>query len=132
MSEVFTTSGTCACECVSHDKRRVADGNERRLLGLDSRVLQLNVHLQYYSEMPPPNRAVLIIRTAARSLRIVVKSLFERVKGRRAADIEGGAGEEKTAEKALEEYRQVLQSTFGSSELLDDVMEEVRDWIDGL
>ena len=46
--------------------------------------------------------------------------------------MEGGAGEEKTAEKALEEYRQVLQSTFGSSELLDDVMEEVRDWIDGL
>ena len=107
----------------------MADGNGRRLLGLDSRVLQLNVHLQY-SGMQPPNRAVVIIRTAARSLKIVVKSLFQRVRGRRAADTEEGAGEEKTAEKALEEYHQILQNTFGSSELLDDVIADVRWWID--
>ena len=94
-------------------------------------MLQLNVHLQY-SEMSPPNRAVVIIRTAARSLRIVVKSLFQRVRGRRAADMEAGAGEEKTAEKALEEYRQTLQNTFGISEALDDVMRYVRWWIDGV
>ena len=62
-------------------------------------MLQLNVHLQY-SRMSP-NRAVVIIRTAARSLRIVVKSLFQRVRGRRAADMEAGAGEEKTAENSL-------------------------------
>ena len=109
----------------------MADGNGRRLLGLDSRVLELNVHLQY-SGMPPPNRAVLIIRSAARSLRIVVESLFERMKGRRATDMEGGAGEEKTAEKALDEYRQTLQNTFGISEALDDVMRYVRWWIDGV
>ena len=107
----------------------MADGNARRLLGLDSRVLQLNVHLQY-SGMPPPSRAVVINRTAARSLRIVLKSLFQRMRGRRATDTEEG-GVEKTAEKALEEYRQVMQSTFGSSELLDDVMAEVKWWIDG-
>ena len=94
-------------------------------------MLQLNVHLQY-SRMSPPNRAVVIIRTAARSLRIVVKSLFQRVRGCRAADTEEGAGEEKTAEKALEEYRQVLQNTFGRSELLDDVKLYVRVWIDGM
>ena len=94
-------------------------------------MLQLNVRLQY-SEMPPPNRAVVIIRTAARSLKIVLKSLFRRVRGRRAADTEEGAGEEKTAEKALEQYRQALQNTFGSSEALDDVMEEVKWWFDGL
>ena len=93
-------------------------------------MLQLNVHLQY-SGKPPPNRAVVNIRTAAHSLKIVVKSLFQRVRGRRAADTEAGVGEEKTAEKALEEYRQVMQSTFGSSELLDDVMAEVKWWIDG-
>ena len=91
-------------------------------------MLQLNVHLQY-SEMSPPNRAVVIIRTAARSLRIVVKSLFQRVRGRRAADMEAGAGEEKTAEKALEEYRQILQNTFGSSGALNDVMSEVESWL---
>ena len=108
----------------------MADGNGRRLLGLDSRVLQLNIHLKY-SGMPPPSRAVVIIRTAARSLKIVLKSLFQRVRGRRAADTEEGAGEEKTAEKALKEYRQVLQNTFGSSEALDDVMDYVKAWIDG-
>ena len=95
---------------------------------MDSRVLQLNVHLQE-SEMPPPNRTVVIIRTVARSLRIVVESLFERVKGRRATDMEAGAGEEKTAEKALEEYRQILQNMFGRSEASDDAMENVVLWI---
>ena len=93
-------------------------------------MLQLNVHLQY-SGMPPPSRAVVIIRTAAHSLKIVLKSLFRRVRGRRAVDTEEGAGEEKTTEKALDEYRQILQNTFGSSELLDDVMAEVKWWIDG-
>ena len=93
-------------------------------------MLQLNVHLQY-SWMSDPNRAVVGIRSAARSLKIVVESLFQKVRGRRTADTGEGAGEEKTAEKALEEYRQVMQSTFGSSELLDDVMAEVKWWIDG-
>ena len=46
--------------------------------------------------------------------------------------MEEGAGEEKTAEKALEEYRQILQDTFGGSEALNVVMEYVRWWIDGL
>ena len=109
----------------------MADRNGRRLLGLDSRVLQLNFHLQY-SGMQPPNRAVVIIRSAARSLKIVLKSLFRRVRGRRAADTEEGAGEEKTTEKALEEYRQILQNTFGSSEALDLVMTYVEAWIDGV
>ena len=92
-------------------------------------MLLLNRRL-WFSGVPPPNRAVVIIRTATRSLKIVVKSLFQRVRGRRAADREEGAGEEKTAEKALEEYHQILQNTFGSSELLDDVMADVRWWID--
>ena len=94
-------------------------------------MLQLNFHLKY-SGMPPPNRAVVGIRSATRSFEVVVvKSLFQRVRGRRAADTEESAGEEKTAENALEEYRQVLQNTFGSSEFLDDVMIYVRVWFDG-
>ena len=80
--------------------------------------------------MPPPNRAVLIIQFAARSLKIVLQSLFQSVKGRRATDTEEGVGEEKTAEKALEEYCQILQNTFGSSEALDDVMKNFKWWID--
>ena len=94
-------------------------------------MLQLNVRLKD-SGMPPPSRAVVIIRTAARSLKIVLKSLFRRVRGRRAADTEEGAGEEKTTEKALEEYRQTLQNTFGSSEALNDVIVKVRWWINGV
>ena len=94
-------------------------------------MLQLNVRLKD-SGMPPPSRAVVIIRTAARSLKIVLKSLFRRVRGRRAADMEAGAGKEKTVEKALEDYRQVLQNTFGSSEALDDVMTYVEARIDGV
>ena len=82
--------------------------------------------------MPPPSRAVVIIRTAARSLKIVLKSLFRRVRGRRAVDTEEGAGEEKTTEKALDEYRQILQNTFGSAERINDVMAEVKWWIDGM
>ena len=81
-------------------------------------MLQLNVRLKE-SGMPPPSRAVVIIRTAARSLKIVLKSLFRRVRGRRAVDTEEGAGEEKTAENALDEYRQTLQNTFGSPKALD-------------
>ena len=70
--------------------------------------------------MPPPNRAVVGIRSATRSFEVVVKSLFQRVRGRRAADTEESAGEEKTTEKALEEYRQILQNTFGSSERIPE------------
>ena len=81
--------------------------------------------------MPDPNRAVVIIRTAARTLKIVLKSLFQRVRGRRAADTEEGAGEEKTTEKAVDEYRQILQNTFGSSERINDVMKYVRWWTEG-
>ena len=98
---------------------------------MDSRVLQLNVHLQD-SEMPDPNRAVVGIRSAARSLKIVVKSLFQRVRGRRAADMKEGSDEEKTAEKALEEYCQILQNTFGTPEALNVIMSHVGWWIDGL
>ena len=82
--------------------------------------------------MQLPHRAVLIIRSAAHSLKIVLKSLFRRVRGRRAADTEEGAGEGKTTKKALEEYRQILQNTFGSSEALNDVMTYVEPWIDGM
>ena len=92
-------------------------------------MLQLNVRLKD-SGIPPPSRAVVIIRTAARSLKIVVKSLFQRVRGCRAADTEEGAGEEKTMEKALDEYRQTLQNTFGSSERINDDVRELKWWID--
>ena len=68
---------------------------------------------------------------AARLPKAAVRSLLRRVKQCRARDTEAGVGEEKTAEKALQEYRQTLQFTFGGSERINDVMEEVTWWING-
>ena len=107
----------------------MADENGRRLLGLDSRVLQLNVHLQY-SWMSDPNRAVVGIRSAARSLKAAVRSLYQRLTRCRDADTEAGVGEEKSVEKTLGEYRQTLQDTFGSSERISDVIHVVEQWFD--
>ena len=93
-------------------------------------MLQLNVDL-LDSEMPAPNRAVVGIRSAARSLKAAVRSLYQQVMERRAADTEAVVveEEEKSVEKASGEYRQTLQVTFGSSEALDDVMKYVRRWM---
>ena len=83
-------------------------------------------------EWPSPNRVVVYIRYTARLPKAAVRSLLRRVIQCRARDTEAGVGEEKTTEKALGEYRQALQNTFGISEALDDVMEKVGWWIDGL
>ena len=83
-------------------------------------------------EWPSPNRVVVYIRYTARLPKAAVRSLLRRVIQCRARDTEAGVGEEKTTEKALGEYRQALQNTFGISEVLDDVMEKVGWWIDGL
>ena len=72
--------------------------------------------------MPAPNRAVVGIRSAARSLKAAVRSLYQRLTRCRDADTEAGVGEEKSVEKALGEYRQTLQETFGSSERISDVI----------
>ena len=66
---------------------------------------------------------------AARLPKAAVRSLLRWVKQYRARDTEAGVGEEKTAEKALEQYRQTLQNTFGSSEALNYVVRDVRWWM---
>ena len=83
-------------------------------------------------EWPSPNRVVVYIRYAARLPKTAFRSLLRRVKQCRARDTEAGVGEEKTAEKALEEYRQTLQNTFGSSETINDIMRDLEWWIGGL
>ena len=98
-------------------------------------MLQLNCAIydrDWRREWPSPNRAVAYTRYAAHLPKAAVRSLLHWLKRRRARDTEAEVGEEKTAEKALEEYRQTLQDTFGSSEALDDVMSKVKRWIDGL
>ena len=95
-------------------------------------MLQLNCVIydrDWRREWPSPNRVIVYIRSAACFPKTATKSLLRRVKRRAAGDTEAGVGEEKTAEKVLEEYRQTLQNTFGSSEALDDVMRYVRWWM---
>ena len=97
-------------------------------------MLQLNCVIydrDWEREWPSPNRVVVYIRYAARLPKAAVRSLLRRVKQCRTRDTEAGVGEEKTTKKALEEYRQTLQNTFGSSEALDDVIGSVGLWIDG-
>ena len=94
-------------------------------------MLQLNCVIydrDWRREWPSPNRVIVYIRSAACFPKTATKSLLRRVKHCRARD----TGEEKTAEKALEEYRQTLQNTFGSSEALDDVMKKVVWWMNGV
>ena len=90
-------------------------------------MLQLNFRLRD-SWMPDPNRAVVGIRSAARSLKAAVRSLYQRLTRCRDADTEAAVGEEKSVEKALGEYRQTLQETFGSSERISDVIYVVERW----
>ena len=96
---------------------------------MDSRVLQLNFHLR--RGKPDPYKIAVLIRASGHSLKSTVRSIIQCVKRRRAADTEVGMNEEKTAETALDEYRQTLLNTFGGSEKINDIMEEVRYWIDG-
>ena len=94
-------------------------------------MLQLNLDIlisQMDREWPSPNRVVVYIRYAARLPKAAVRSLLRRVIQCRARDTEAGVGEEKTAEGALVEYRQILQNTFGSSEALDGDMIYVAFW----
>ena len=82
-------------------------------------------------ESSSPNSLVTLIRSAARSLKAAVKSFLRRLKLRRAADTETRVGEERTVEKALEEYRQILHKMFGSSGALDEIIRNVGWWVSG-
>ena len=97
-------------------------------------MLQLNCVIydrDWRREWPSPNRVIVYIRSAACFPKTATKSLLRRVKRRATGDTEAGVGEEKTAENALEEYRQILQNIFGSSERIDEIIEKVRWWING-
>ena len=102
------------------------------MLRLNWDILRSDWARDWEREWPSPNRVVVYIRYAARLPKVAVRSLLRRMKQCRARDTEAVVGEEKTAEEALEEYRQTLQNTFGSSEALDDVMRYVAWWIYGM
>ena len=86
--------------------------------------VQLNFQLR--RGKPDTYKIEVIIRASGHSLKSTVRSIIECVEGRRAAETKVGMDEEKTAETALDEYRQTLFNTFGGSEQINDIMEEVR------
>ena len=68
------------------------------------------------------------LREAIRAVFVGAKSLVRRLK-RSRVDGEAGTSEWKSAEgKAMDEYRRMLENTFGSSERIDYVMFYIRNW----
>ena len=72
------------------------------------------------------------LKEAARTVFVGAKSLIRRLK-RSRVDEEADTSEEKSAaEIVMNEYRRKLENTFGSSERINEVMFDVRDWTNGL
>ena len=112
--------------------------HDQRAFGFDRRVIQLNYEL-LSSEYPGPHLVSRVVHSvvhplkeAVRTVFVGAKSLVRRLK-RSRVDEEAGAREKKSAEgKAMDEYRRKLENTFGSSERIDYVMFDVRNWTDGM
>ena len=85
-------------------------------------MLPLNSKL--YDGRPSPNIIAVTIRSARLSVKAAAKSLLRCLKRRETVV---NAETDKTFEEALNEYRQTLKNTFGNSEMIDDVINVVRD-----
>ena len=112
---------------------------DERAFGSDRRVIQLNYVIDRNCDWdwPTPHLVSRVVHSvvhplkeAVRTVFVGAKSLAHRLK-RSRVDEEAGASEEKSAEElAMNDYQRELENTFGSSELLDDVIADVRWWID--
>ena len=110
---------------------------DQRAFGFDRRVFQLNWELLGLDSSRPHlvsrvvHSVVQTLKEAVRTVFVVAKSLVRRLK-RSRTDVEADTSEEKSAaEIATDEYRRKLEHTFGSSERIDELMRDVRDWTNG-
>ena len=111
---------------------------DQRAFGFDRRVFQLNYEIRGL-DTPGPKLVSRIVRSVVHPLKEAVravfvsgKSLIRRLK-RSRVDEEADTSEEKSAaEIVMNEYRRKLENTFGSSERINEVMFDVRDWTNGL
>ena len=111
--------------------------HDQRAFGFDRRVIQLNRELAVLGS-PGPHLASRVVHSvmhplkeAVRAVIVGAKSLVRRLK-RSPVEVELGTSEEKSAtEIAMDEYRRKLEHTFGSSESIERVMRDVRDWTNG-
>ena len=107
---------------------------DQRAFGFDRRVIQLNYEL-FSSDYPGPHLVSRVVQSVVHPLKEAVwavfvsgKSLIRRLK-RSRVDEEADTSEEKSAEEiAMDEYRRRLENTFGSSEITERVMRDVRVW----
>ena len=112
---------------------------DQRALGFDRRVIQLNCEVRWDHGWPTPHLVSTVVRSVVHPLKEAVRTVFVGAKSlvrrpsRSRTDVEADTSEEKSAEEiAMDEYRRKLENTFGSSERIDEVMFEVRNWTDGM
>ena len=113
---------------------------DQRAFGFDRRVIQLNSIIDRNCgwDWSTPNLVSRLVHSvvhplkeAVRTVFVGAKSLVRRLK-RSRADVEVDTSEEKSVEeKAMDEYRRKLENAFGSSERVDYVMRDVRNWTNG-
>ena len=114
---------------------------DERAFGVDRRVIQLNYVIDRNCDWdwPTPHLVSRVVHSVVHPLKEAVRTVFVGAKSldrrlkRSRVDEEAGAREKKSAEgKAMDEYRRKLENTFGSSERIDYVMFDVRNWTDGM
>ena len=112
---------------------------DQRAFGFDRRVIQLNYDIDWERDWSGPHLVSRVVHSVAHPLKEAVRAVFVGAKllvcssSRSRTDEEAGTSEEKSAEEiALDEYRRKLENTFGSSERIDEVMRDVRNWTDGM
>ena len=111
---------------------------DERAFGSDRRVIQLNYVIDWDLDLPAPHLASRVVHSVVRPLKEAVRAVFVGAKSlvrhlkRSRVGVEADTCEEKSAtEIAMDEYRRKLEHTFGSSESIERVMRDVRDWING-
>ena len=131
-------------ECLLVSKSSVRMRNlpltrDQRAFGFDRRVIQLNFPLLRRDDWPTPHLVSKVVHSVVHPLKEAVRTVFVGAKSlvrrpsRSRTDVEADTSEGKSAaEIETDEYRRKLENTFGSSERIDYVMFDVRNWTDGM
>ena len=113
--------------------------HDQRAFGFDRRVIQLNYDIDWMRDWPGPHLVSRVVHSVVHPLKEAVRTVFVSGKSlvrrpsRSRTDVKADTSEGRSAaEIATDEYRRELEHTFGSSERIDEVMRDVRDWTDSM